>query len=54
MYVLCVCETFALLVVVVEGVHALLVLSVHPALFTETPQKEQRPLKPARSFTVSS
>lgn len=27
---------FNLLVVVVEGVHGLLVLSVHPALFTET------------------
>lgn len=27
---------FALLVVVVEGVHGLLVLPVHPALFTES------------------
>lgn len=31
-----VCIMFALLVVIVEGVHGLLVLPVHPAFFTET------------------
>lgn len=30
---------FALLVVIVEGVHGLLVLPVHPALFTDTHNK---------------